>query len=168
MLFPSFNPLAPAFAEAHRVAANIPAPGEAGDYTSAMFLADHPEFKNAQGTALVPTTVLDMFIAQANDSILPSRWGTAWRYAAGLYVAHFASMYLKTYEENSPNSSAVARKAEQSGAVKRVQMGDTNIEYDNAAVTSATAEWGAWNATTYGQQLATMMRLVGMGGTLAI
>jgi hypothetical protein len=47
-------------------------------------------------------------------------------------------------------------------------MGDTNIEFDNAAVTSATAEWGAWNATTYGQQLATMMRLVGMGGTLAI
>lgn len=168
MLFPSFNPLGPAFAEAHRVAANIPAPGESGNYTPEMFLADFPQFADGNGESICPETILEVFVAQANDSVLPSRWGTSWRYAAGLYVAHFVSMYLKTYAESSANPAAVARKAEQSGVVKRVQMGDTNIEYDNAAVTSATAEWGAWNATTYGQQLATMMRLVGMGGTLAI
>ena len=43
-------------------------------------------------------------------------------------------------------------------------MGDTQISYDNSAVTIGTEKWGSWNATQYGQQLATLARLVGMGG----
>ena len=168
MIFISSNPMAPLFAGARRTAANVPQPGEAGDYTAAMFLQDFPQFANDSGTGLCPDSVLALFIAQANDSVLPSRWGTMWRYAAGLYVAHFAAMYLKTYAESSSSPADAARGAEQSGIVKRVQMGDTTIEYDPSATTSATAEWGTWNATIYGQQLASLMRQVGMGGMYAI
>ena len=38
------NPMLPFFNGAKAVAANVPAPGERGDYTLAMFQADHPEF----------------------------------------------------------------------------------------------------------------------------
>lgn len=168
MFFVTGNPLAPAFWAARKTAANIPAPGEAGNYTAEMFLQDFPQFTDGGGEGLCPESMLELFVAQANDSILPSRWGTLWRYAAGLYVAHFASLYLKTFAESSESPAAASRGAEQSGIVKRVQMGDTNIEYDPSVVTAGTADWGMWNATSYGQQLASMMRQVGMGGMLAL
>ena len=91
-----------------------------------------------------------------------------WRYAAGLYVAHFAALYLKTYKPSSDNASQVATSAAQVGVVKNATMGDTSIGYDNSAVTAGTEKWGAWNLTQYGTQLVTMARMVGMGGMYCI
>ena len=91
-----------------------------------------------------------------------------WRYAAGLYTAHFAALYLKTWSPGSDNSGQAAGSAAQPGAVKSATMGDTSISYDNSAVTAGTEKWGSWNATQYGSQLVTMARLVGMGGMYAI
>jgi len=47
-------------------------------------------------------------------------------------------------------------------------MGDTQIEYDNTAVTLGMEKWGEWNATLYGQQLIAQARFVGLGGTYVI
>ena len=101
------DPAVPYFMGARSVAANVPQPGEQGDYTAEMFQKDFPQFtkrilpEQERGeeavVSLVPEQVLGMFVAQANDSVLSSRWGSMWRYASGLYVAHFASLYLKTY-----------------------------------------------------------------------
>ena len=91
-----------------------------------------------------------------------------WRYAAGLYVAHFSALYLKTYSPASGNAAAVANGAAQVGVVKSATMGDTSISYDNSAVTAGTEKWGTWNATQYGAQLVTMARMVGMGGMYTI
>ena len=118
--------------------------------------------------SLVPEQMLDMFITQANDSVLPSRWGSMWRYAVGLYIAHFASLYLKTYSLGSDSVAQAAGRADQVGAVKSAAMGDTSISYDNSAVAAGTEKWGAWNATQYGSQLVTMARMVGMGGMFVI
>ena len=87
-----------------------------------------------------------------------------WRYAAGLYLAHFAAMYLKTYAPASSGAAQAAAKAQPAGVIKSATMGDTSVSYDNSAVTIGTEKWGSWNATQYGQQLATLARLVGMGG----
>ena len=87
-----------------------------------------------------------------------------WRYAAGLYTAHFAALYLQTYSEGASDPAAVAQNAQQTGVVKSTTMGDTSVSYDNTAVTSGIEKWGAWNATKYGQQLITYARLTGMGG----
>ncbi len=35
---------------------------------------------------LLPKGIFQMFLDQVNDSVLPSRWGSMWRYAAGLYL----------------------------------------------------------------------------------
>ena len=109
-----------------------------------------------------------MFVDQANDSVLPSRWGSMWRYAAGLYVAHFSAMYLKTYAPGSDTPAQAANGAAQVGVVKTATMGDTSISYDNSAITAGTEECGAWNATQYGTQLVTLARQVGMGGMYCI
>lgn len=172
------NPMVPYFMGAKSVAANVPQPGERGDYTAEMFQIDFPQFTKAAppeqeeretvAISLVPEGMLQIFITQANDSVLPSRWGSMWRYAAGLYVAHFVSLYLKTYSVGSMSGAQAAGSADQMGTVKSATMGDTSISYDNSAISAGTEKWGAWNATQYGSQLVTMARMVGMGGMFAI
>ena len=171
----SFNPMIPFFENMKRVSANITPYGEVGDYTSDMFLSDFSQFYKkteeegeAVYTPLIPQTMLDQFIQQANESIVPSRWGTQWRYAAGLFVAHWSALYLKTYSDGSPNAQVVASTADQKGNVSSATMGDTSISYDNKAVNEGTAKWGTWNATQYGAQLATMARMIGIGGMYVI
>ena len=155
------------------IAANVPSRGENGGYDAATFLKDFPQFTKSsseekEAESLGPESILDMFITQANDSVLPSRWGSMWRYAAGLYVAHFASLYLKTYSPGSQSTAQAAGSADQMGVVKSASMGDTSISYDNSAVTAGSEKWGAWNGTQYGAQLVTMARMAGMGGVFVL
>jgi hypothetical protein len=171
----SFNPMIPYFENMKRASANITPYGEVGNYTADMFLSDFPQvYKKTEEegetvyTPLIPQSMLDQFIQQANESIIPSRWGTQWRYAAGLFVAHWSALYLKTYSDGSPNAQVVASMADQKGNVSSATMGDTSISYDNKAVNEGTAKWGTWNATQYGAQLATMARMIGIGGMYVI
>ncbi len=152
-------------------AANIPANGEIGAYTVEMFLEDFPQFSKAgmkPREPLVPEGILNIFIGNANRSILPSRYFETWRYAAGLYVAHFSALYLKTYSDGSTTAAEAAGSGQQTGLISEASMGDTSIKYDNEAVTLAMARWGSWNATQYGQQLISMARMIGMGGMYVI
>lgn len=164
------NPLSPLFQKQKAAAANVPHPGECGNYTVSMFQTDFPQFfeNETESSFLGSPDMLGVFITQANDSVLPSRWGSMWRYAAGLYTAHFSAMYLKTYAPGSSGRNQVVQGAAQAGVVKSATMGDTSISYDNSAVTAGTEKWGTWNATQYGQQLVTLARMVGIGGMYVI
>lgn len=157
------NPQTAEFEETKKRAANVPQYGERGEYKEEMLLEDFPQIATG-----LPRGILQIFLDQANTSVLPSRWGSMWRYAAGLYIAHFAAMYLKTYSADPANASQAAANAQALGAVKSATMGDTSISYDNSAVTAGTEKWGTWNATQYGQQLVTMARMIGMGGMYVI
>ena len=171
------NSALPHFMAARAAAANVPHPGECGYYTKEMFWQDFPQFTKylplqdedgeTEVISLVPEPMLEVFMVQANDSVLPSRWGSMWRYAVGLYIAHFASLYLKTYSLGSDSVAQAAGRADQVGAVKSAAMGDTSISYDNSAITAGSEKWGSWNSTQYGSQLVTMARMAGMGGLWA-
>lgn len=174
-MWPYSNPMIPYFENAKRVAANLPPYGEKGTYTAEMFQEDFPQFyqkTEEEGTAtyqpLVPSSMLAQFIDLANNSVIPSIWGAQWRYAAGLFTAHWAAMYLKTYQDGSPNAASVASKSGQSGLVASASLGDTSISYDTTAVDAGTEKWGTWNETLYGSQLATMARMIGIGGIYVI
>ena len=172
------DPAAPSFTGAKAAAANIPQPGEQGNYTAELFWEDFPQFTRhvspgeGEGElmreSLIPEKMLLQFIRQANDSVLPSRWGSMWQYAAGLYTAHFVSLYLKTYASGSDSAAQAAAGADQTGVVRSAAMGDNSISYDNSAVTAGTEKWGTWNATQYGAQLVTMARMAGIGGLYVI
>lgn len=152
-------------------AANMPVPGETGGYTETMFLEDFPQFTRAEkepAESLVPQGILNTFIRNADQSILPGRYFEMWRYAAGLYTAHFCTLYLKTYSAGSVSEAQAAARGQQTGLVSEASMGDTSVKYDNEAITAAMAKWGSWNATQYGQQLVTMARMIGMGGMYVI
>lgn len=160
------NPMIPAFERAKGVASHIPVTDEAGTYTAAMFAEDFPQFFS--GAESIPAGMLEQFVTLANKSVLPSAWGDWWRYAAGLFTAHWAALYLKTYNDGTQPGASVAAASGQTGLVASATLGDTSISYDNTAINAGTVKWGTWNATIYGSQLATLARSVGIGGMYVI
>ena len=138
------------------------------DYTEEMFCADFPQFFTGCGAPLLPETILASFLEQASASIQPDRWLDGWRYACGLYVAHNAALYLRTYNAGEVDASNAAASAAPVGMVKRATLGDASVEYTTDPLTEATSGWGDLNATQYGQLLATRARLAGMGGCYVI
>lgn len=145
-----------------------------GEYTLELFQQDFPQFFTPSGmenpaASLVPPAMLREFIRQANAVIQPDTWLDGWRYAAGLYVAHQATLYLRTYSNGSATTAqAAATGALVVGVVKSAALGDVSVTYDTDSLTRATESWGDLNATQYGQRLATRARLVGMAGTYVI
>lgn len=139
-----------------------------GSYTAEMFQQDFPQFYSPEGTCLVPAAMLEEFVSMANACIQPDKWLESWRYGAGLYVAHYATLYLRTYAENSPSAAQAAATGALVGVVKSATLGDSSVSYDTTAITKGTEEWGDLNATTYGQMLANRAKLVGMGGSYVI
>jgi hypothetical protein len=140
-----------------------------GRYTAELFQEDFPQFfGRGSGAPLLPSAMLEEFIRQANAAITPERWGDGWRYAAGLYAAHYATLYLRTWSEGSETPAQAAATGALVGVVKSAGLGDSSVSYDTDALTKATADWGDLNATQYGQLLATRARLAGMGGTYVI
>ena len=84
-----------------------------GAYTAEMFQADFPQFfskgsEEAPSVSLVPPAMLEELICQANAAIQPDKWLEGWRYACGLYAAHYATLYLRTYAEGGAVGQAGA------------------------------------------------------------
>lgn len=161
----------PQFFGVRAAAANI-TPG-VGNYTAAMFQQDFPQFftkaaEDEPAQPLIPATMLDMLIAEANAAIQPGKWLTSWQYACGLYVAHYATLYLRTYSDGSDSPAQAAASGALVGVIQSAKLGQDSVSYDTDSLTKATADWGDLNATQYGQLLATKARLVGIGGSYVI
>lgn len=139
-----------------------------GGYTEAMFKEDFPQFFSPMGECWLPESILAEFIALANSSIQPDKWLESWRYAAGLFIAHNAALYLKSYKEYSTSPEEAAMSGAVIGTVKSATLGDASATYDDGISTMATQGWGDLNATSYGQLLATKARLIGMGGSYVL
>ena len=86
----------------------------------------------------------------------------------GLYVAHYCTLYLRTYAESSATPAQAAASGALVGVVQSATLGDSSVSYDTSALTKGTEDWGDLNATTYGQMLANKAKLIGMAGTLVI
>nr|WP_326175276.1 DUF4054 domain-containing protein [uncultured Oscillibacter sp.] len=144
-----------------------------GAYTAEMFQADFPQFfskgsEEAPAVSLVPPAMLEELICQANAAIQPDKWLEGWRYACGLYAAHYATLYLRTYAEGSDSPAQAAASGALVGVVQSAKLGQDSITYDTSALTRATEAWGDLNATQYGQLLAARARLAGMGGSYVL
>lgn len=157
---------APQFYGVRAAAANI---GQSqGDYTAQEFQQDFPQFFSPDGVSLVPCSMLTEIINMANASVQPDKWLESWRYAVGLYVAHYATLYLRTYAQSSPTAAQAAASGALVGIVKSATLGDSSVSYDTSALTKGTENWGDLNATTYGQMLANRAKLIGAAGSYAI
>ena len=139
-----------------------------GDYTVEQFREDYPQFFNAEGYFLGSLPMLEQIIQMANVSIQPDKWLDSWRYAVGLYVAHYATISLRGYAPSNETPQQAAASGALVGMVKSATLGDASVTYDTAAITAGTEDWGDLNSTTYGQILANRAKLIGLAGSYVI
>lgn len=157
----------PQFYGVRAAAANL-GTGAPGGYTAEDFRADYPQFFDGKGQPLLPAAMLAEIVSMANAAVQPGRWGEGWRYAVGLYVAHYATLYLRGYAPSNETPDAAAASGALVGMVKSATLGDASVSYDTAAITAGTEDWGDLNSTTYGQMFANRAKLIGMAGMLVI
>ena len=157
----------PQFYGVRAAAANLGS-GAPGTYTAEQFQEDFPQFFNWWGQPLLPASMLEEIIRMANAAVQPDRWGEGWRYAVGLYVAHYVTLYLRGYAASNETPNAAAASGALVGMVKSATLGDASVSYDTAAITAGTEDWGDLNSTTYGQMFANRAKLIGMAGMLVI
>lgn len=156
----------PQFFGVRAAAANIG--HSVGDYTVEEFRQDYPQFFNSEGNFLGSLPMLEEIIRMANVSIQPDKWLDSWRYAVGLYVAHYATLSLRGYAESNETPQQAAASGALVGMVKSATLGDASVTYDTAAITAGTEDWGDLNSTTYGQILANRAKLIGLAGSYVI
>ena len=157
----------PQFYGVRAAAANLGS-GAPGTYTAEQFQEDFPQFFNSWGQSLLPASMLEEIIRMANAAVQPDRWGESWRYAVGLYVAHYVTLYLRGYAASNETPEQAAASGALVGMVKSATLGDASVSYDTAAITAGTEDWGDLNSTTYGQMFANRAKLIGMAGMLVI
>ena len=79
-----------------------------GNYTAEQFKAEYPQFCDADGNCHLPDAMLEEIVKMANVSIQPDKWLDSWHYAVGLYVAHYVTLQLRTYAENTATPAQAA------------------------------------------------------------
>ena len=156
----------PQFFGVRAAAANI---GQGrGDYTVEQFQADYPQFFTAEGISLLPPSMLCKIIDMANTAVQPDKWLDSWRFAVGLYAAHYVTLYLRSYATSNETAAAAAASGALEGVVKSATLGDSSVTYDTSAITAGTDDWGDLNSTTYGQMFANRAKLIGLASMYVI
>lgn len=139
-----------------------------GTYTVEQFRVDYPQFFTVEGVSLLPPSMLCKVIDMANTAVQPDKWLDEWRFAVGLYTAHYVTLFLRSYAPSSETPQQAAASGALVGVVKSANLGDGSVTYDTSAITAGTEDWGDLNSTTFGQMFANRAKLIGLAGTLVI
>lgn len=123
------------------------------------FFNMYPQFGDEN---VIPSAMVQMYIDMANNSINQRRWQGYWQIAMGWFVAHFCTMYIRTMADPAGGASAVSAAGQPIGLNTSESVGDVSVSIDYSM--GSVDGWGSWNTTAFGQQLATIGKLVGKGG----
>ncbi|MDU4960192.1 MAG: DUF4054 domain-containing protein [Sporomusaceae bacterium] len=113
---------------------------------------------------LVDPGIVGMYISLAAAVVKESRWRRHWKLAIGLFVAHFLTLYLQSLTDTGSTAAQVVAAGQTRGLVASKAVGDVSVSYDFSTVAQGLDGWAAWNLTTFGQQYATLARMIGKGG----
>lgn len=113
--------------------------------------------------ALIPVAVLNVFINLASASVMQARWQDSWLLGMALFVAHYATLWLRSDGLPAVNGEMAAQQAMRTGIQVSKTVGDTTTSYQPV---QGIEDWGAWNTTLYGMQFATTARVIGSGSML--
>ncbi|WP_289141545.1 DUF4054 domain-containing protein [uncultured Brevibacillus sp.] len=129
-------------------------------FTFDDFIEIYPQF----GPDVMPQPIVQMYIDLANASIREARWCSYWKVAMGWFIAHFCTLYLQGTADPDSGAAGVLKAGLTRGLTTSKSVGDVSVSTDYSLVAQDLDGWAAWKLTTYGQQLATIGRIVGKGG----
>ncbi len=152
-------------------AGNMPS-GTNPPYTIADFLGFYPQFGSIDEagtvTGPVPKAVIQAYLTLANASVIQARWLDAWSVGMANFIAHFCELYLMASTPTGASAKAVVAAGEARGLKTGKSAGDVSVNVDFNAIAQDLGGWAAWKLTIYGQQFATMGKLMGMGGAVVL
>lgn len=129
------------------------------------FLNIYPQFgKDSDENEIVPSTIIDMYIQFAHACVKQSRWQNGWELGISLFVAHFCTLWVQSFQDPSSGANAVMQAAQTKGLVTSKSVGDLSISYDFSTALGDLNGWAAWKLTTFGVQFASMAKIIGKGG----
>ena len=135
-------------------------------YAIADFVSIYPQFgPDANGNYIVPQNVLQMYINLASASLNQGRWQDSWTIGTGLFVAHFAFLWLQSTQglQGGAVAGQVLAAGEARGLTTAKSVGGLSKSTDYSSIANDLDGWAAWKLTLFGQQLATLGKLVGVG-----
>lgn len=145
-------------------ASNIRA-GNNPPFNEEDFLKLYPQFgKDDEGTEIIPEEILNMYVEFAHACVKQSRWQNSWKLGMSLFIAHFCTLWLQSFQDPNHGAKAVMQAAQTKGLVASKSVGDLSISYDFSTALSELEGWAAWKLTTFGVQFASLAKLVGKGG----
>lgn len=110
-----------------------------------------------------PILLVAAYLALANASLVERRWLEQWPLGMCLYVAHFLTLYARSDGNPLSGIGQIAAQGISTGIQVAKAVGDVSVSYQPV---TGLEDWGAWNLTTYGQELATFAKIVGAGSAL--
>lgn len=111
----------------------------------------------------VPPVVLNAYIALASASLMQARWLSMWPVAMGLYVAHFATLWMRSDGDVYGSPGQAAKAGLTRGITVSKSAGPVS---QGIQLAPGLENIGAWGLTEYGVQLATMAKGPGAGPML--
>lgn len=123
-----------------------------------------PPATESKTTYLIDPSIVEMYIGLADSVVKESRWRKMWKLAMGLFVAHFLTLYLQSMTGENSKAAKVVAAGQTRGLMSSKSVGDVSVSYDYSAIAQGLDGWAAWNLTTFGQQYATLAKMVGKGG----
>lgn len=136
--------------------------GDNPPYTIDDFKTVYPQF---QGET-VAEPILAMYLELAHHAVKEARWHSYWKLAMGLFVAHFVTLWVSGTADPGSDAAAIVQAGQAKGLDVSKSVGGVSMSKDYSLIASGLDGWAAWNSTFYGNQLATLAKLVGKGGML--
>ena len=130
-------------------------------YTIEDFRTVMPQFTSD----VISDAVLSMYVELANNVVQEARWHSYWKEGMRLFISHFSSLYvLSAASAEDPEQSSIASLSAVRGIVSNKKVDQISVSYDLSVINEDLAGWGAWKETVYGEQFATLARMLAKGG----
>lgn len=115
---------------------------------------------SAPNIVCIPPAVLQMYINLATACLQSARWFDYWPIAMSWFVAHFATLYLRSEGNVGSTAGQIASSGLTRGIMVTKSAGNVQATIE---VPRGLEEWAAWTSTEYGIQLATAAKGIGLG-----
>lgn len=108
---------------------------------------------------VIPLPVLLSYIYLATSSLVKERYQEMWNMVMALFIAHYCTLWLMA-QSSTPNSSAQQIAA--SGMAMGIKTSKSAGDVSNGMQPLLDLEgWGSFQLTSYGQQFATIAKVIG-------
>lgn len=110
----------------------------------------------------IATAALIAYVNLASSCLVYNRWLSQWSFAMGLFIAHYATLYLRATANPVSSAAQLAANGLERGIAVSRSAGSVS-QSNQLLIGGGFDTWGAWNETTWGFQLITQAKIIGGG-----